>query len=81
MRAAMADSVVMCYGLRFSLGTDGALSDAALEPFELGSDPRMVAARRVGLKSYLGRVTSGGEYFLFVGTILGPFGLEGSSQG
>jgi hypothetical protein len=72
-----ADSVVVCYGLRYSLGLDGHLSDAALEALEQGSDPRLVAAKRAGLKSYYGRVTDAGEYFLLIGTILGTFGIEG----
>jgi hypothetical protein len=72
-----ADSVVVCHGLRYSLGSDGALSEATLGELEGGSDARIVAAKRVGLKSYYGRVTDGGEYFLFVGAMLGTFGLEG----
>jgi hypothetical protein len=71
-----ADAVVVCYGLRYSIGQDAALSDADLEPFERNTDHRVVAARRVGLQSYFGKVTDGGEYFLLVGTILGPYGVE-----
>jgi hypothetical protein len=56
-----ADSVVVCYGLRYSLGADGVLTDADLEPFERNTDHRIVTARRVGLRSHFGKVTDGGS--------------------
>ena len=76
-----ADSVVICYGLRYVLGVDAEVTDRDIKSFEEGTDDRMVAARRVGLRSHFGRVTDGGEYFLLVGTLLGPYGVEGSERG
>jgi hypothetical protein len=72
-----ADSVVVCYGLRYSIGLDEQLRDDALALFEEQTDPRMVAARKAGLRSYFGKVTDGGEYFLLIGTVIGTFGVEG----
>ena len=75
-----ADNVIVCYGVRYSLGLDGELDDEALVPYETLTDPRLVAARRVGLNYYLGKVTDGGEYFLLVGGIIGTFGAQGSLE-
>ena len=72
-----ADSMVVVYGLRYSLGLDGEVDDASLEPFETKEDPRIRAASRAGLETWFGKVADGGEYFLLVGTILGSFGAEG----
>lgn len=73
-----ADSVVAWYGVRYRLGS--ALSDEEIEPLEARSDPRIVAARRVGLQSRWGRTTDGGEYFLLVGTLLGVMGIENEAE-
>lgn len=75
-----ADSVGICYGLRYPLGVDAELSDEMLLPLEQGKDPRMIAAKRVGLGSWFGRDTDGGQYFLYVGTFLGFSGVEGKQQ-
>lgn len=75
-----ADAVVVCFGLRFSLGTEDELNEDALEAFERRTDARMVAARKAGLQTYFGKVTSGGEYFLLVGRTIGEFGAEGLDQ-
>jgi hypothetical protein len=72
-----ADSVVVCYGLRYSLGEEADLTEIDLEAIEEGTDPRIVAAHKVGLRSYFGRVTDGGEHFLILGTVLGNYGIEG----
>ena len=76
-----ADSVVLCYGLRFSLGSDSQLSNEELESLEDGTEARVAAARRVGLQSQFGRVTDGGEYFLLIGMLFGPFGIQGRERG
>jgi hypothetical protein len=75
-----ADRVVVCYGVRYSLGLDGALPDGLLTALEAGAESRLIAARRAGLKAYWGKVTDGGEYFLLIGTMLGSFGIEGSEH-
>ncbi len=71
-----ADAFVVCYGMRYSLGLDADISDEALAVFEEDRDPRMVAAAKAGLKTWWGKETDGGEYFLFVGAVLGHLGIE-----
>jgi hypothetical protein len=41
---------------------------------------RTIAARRVKLQAYSGRLTDGEPYFLLVGTRLGVFGAENESH-
>jgi hypothetical protein len=76
-----ADSFVVCYGIRYSLGLDADMSDEALAVFEEERDPRMLAAAKVGLKAWWDKETDGGEYVLFVGAMLGHLGIESAMNG
>src|SRR5947209_19965588 len=70
-----ASACIAFYGLRFDIRPD---EIAALES---RSDPRMVAARKAGLKHYWGNFGAPGEhYFLFVGYQLGTLGPENSPE-
>ena len=71
-----ADAFVVCYGIRYSLGRDADISDEQLAVFEEERDPRMLAAAKVGLKTWWDKETDGGEYVLFVGAMLGELGIE-----
>jgi hypothetical protein len=75
-----AYNVIVCYGVRYSLGQELAVPQPLLQALEAGTEPRVVAAKRVGLKAYWGKVTDGGEHFLLIGTILGTVGAEGAEH-
>jgi hypothetical protein len=66
-----ADVFYAFYGVRFDV-TD----EEELEAIEEGTDPRLKAARRAGLKVCLDRLTDGEPHFLFVGHELGAFGVQ-----
>src|SRR5687768_14667599 len=68
-----ADAFIVFYGLRYTL------SDGELDAAEQRTDHRVIAARRVKLQTYLGRLTDGEPHFLLVGTRLGVFGVENES--
>jgi hypothetical protein len=80
----MATSLVCSKG--FSMGADAfhvffgirqfVKSKAELEALENRTDPRLVAARKVRLKTYFGRLTDGEPYFLLIGHHLGTFGVN-----
>jgi hypothetical protein len=74
-----ADNVIVCYGIRYSLGADGSLPEELIESLEAGTESRLVAARSARLRAYWGRVTDGGEYFLLIGQVLGTFGVQGAA--
>lgn len=66
-----ADSCLVFYGLSFELSGDD------LEACELRKDPRIQAARSVGLHHYWGAFGIDREqYLLFVGLLIGTFGPE-----
>lgn len=70
-----ANACVVFYGLRFEILPD------EIEALEMRSDPRMMAARKAGLKHYWANFGSPGEhYFLFVGANLGILGPENSPE-
>ena len=67
----VADACIAFYGLRFEVRPD------ETEALEKRSDPRMLAARKVGLQHYWGNFDAPGErYLLFVGTHLATLGPE-----
>ena len=70
-----ASACLVFYGLRFEV------SSAEIEALEMRSDPRMLAARKAGLKHYWANFGSPAErYLLFVGANLGVLGPENSAE-
>ena len=70
-----ADACIAYYGLRYEVAPN------EIEALERRSDPRMVAAREVDLKSFWANFAAPDmRYFLFVGTELGVLGPEGQSE-
>src|SRR5262249_3364822 len=68
-----ADSFVAIYGIK--IGIDRADEDM-LNALDSRSDPRLKAARQVGLHTHWGRMTDGEDYFLYVGHRIGWLGVE-----
>lgn len=67
-----ADTCVAYIGVRYEIDL------AAIEGLETRRDPRQLAARKVGLKTYWGNFGGSAErYVLFVGTQLAVLGPEG----
>ena len=70
-----AESCIVFYGLRFEI------APGEIEGLETRADPRMVAARKAGLKTYWGNFRAPGDrYSLFVGALLGDMGPEGRAE-
>lgn len=70
-----ANGCVVFYGLRFEVW------DNEIEGLENRSDPRMLAARKAGLKHYWANFGASGErYMLFVGANIGVLGPENNSE-
>lgn len=70
-----SDTFIAYFGLRFELSSDEA------EAVELRSDPRVVSARKAGLKYYWGNFGGLKErYLLFVGEQIGILGDENSGE-
>ncbi len=70
-----ANACVVFYGLRFEVSPD------EIEGLELRSDPRMLVARKAGLKHYWANFGSPGErYLLFIGANLAVLGPENSFE-
>ncbi len=70
-----ASACVVFYGVRFEV------SPEEIEALELRSDPRMLAARKAGLKHYWASFGAPSErYLLFVGANLGILGPENSPE-
>jgi hypothetical protein len=65
-----ADTFIAFFGLRCPV------AHSEIDAVENNEDRRIVAARRARLQTYFGRLTDGEDYFLFIGTRLGVFGLE-----
>ena len=66
-----ADSCVVYYGLRYHVLLE------ELEALETRTDPRVVAARKVGLRAYFGNFAAPDERFLlFIGAQIGVLGLN-----
>jgi len=63
-----ADRFVAIYGVKTELHQDD------LETFE---ERWRVQARRVGLRTWSGRTTDGGPYYVVIGSVVGDFGIEG----
>lgn len=68
-----ADAFVAFYGIKIPLDPD---DEETLDACGAGTDPRCVAATRVGLQHHSGRMTDGDDYFLYLGIRLGWLGLE-----
>jgi hypothetical protein len=71
-----ADAWIAFYGLKFDVPCD----EESLAAVEEDRDPRCRAARAARLATYMGRLTDGAPHFLFIGTDLGTFGIEGASE-
>jgi hypothetical protein len=70
-----AGSCIVFYGLRFEIPS------GEIEALETRSDSRIVAARKVGLKTYWANFGSPAErYLLFVGAMVGDMGVEGQAD-
>ncbi len=70
-----ADTFIGFYGVRFELRS------GELESLEDKSDPRLVFARKHGLKSYWGNFGGSKEkWLLFIGARLGVFGVENERE-
>jgi len=65
-----ADTFIAFFGLRCSV------ANSEIDAVENNEDQRIVVAHRARLQTYFGRLTDGEDYFLFIGTRLGVFGLE-----
>ena len=70
-----ADAFIVFYGVRFDVGDADESESLAVK-----NDTRLALAKRGGLDTYIGRVTDGEPYFLFVGRRLGLFGVEGATS-
>lgn len=68
-----ADAFLAFYGIKLALDQD---DDEALDACGAATDPRCVTARRAGLQTDSGRMTSGEDCFLYIGQRLGWLGLE-----
>ena len=70
-----ANTCVVYFGLRFDVPAEG------IEAIETRSDPRIVAARKAGLKSYWGNFAAPEERnLLFVGAQIALMGPENQSE-
>jgi hypothetical protein len=69
-----SDSFIVYFGLRFEVASN------EIEGVELRSDPRIIAARKVGLKYYWGNFGEQGMELLFVGYQIGILGAENASS-
>ena len=70
-----ANACVVYFGLRFDVPADG------MEAIETRADPRIVVARKVGLKSYWGNFAAPDErYLLFIGAQVAVMGPENQSE-
>ena len=67
------DNFVVYLGIRYTLPPD-----TDVQPLETGSDPRLRAAKKERLKTWWGRLTDGGYYFVLIGAEVGRFGAEAS---
>jgi hypothetical protein len=72
-----ADSFIAFYGIK--IGIDPA-DEGTLDALESHSDPRLKAARQVGLHTHWGRMTDGKDYFLYVGYRIGWLGVENDAH-
>jgi hypothetical protein len=52
--------------------------NADTESLETGTDSRLRAAKKGHLKTWWGKLTDGGYYFVLIGAELGRFGAEAS---
>lgn len=67
----MADTTVVFCGIKFEVG------DEDLHELERKAHPMQVAARKLGIDCYLGKLApSSDKYFLFIGKLLGKLGVE-----
>ena len=70
-----ADACVTYYGIRYEVSAD------AITTLETRCDARVVAARKIGLKTYWGNFGAPGErYLLFIGAELGVLGPENHAE-
>jgi len=72
-----ADAVIAFYGIRLRVPHD---DEGAIAGLEARTDPRLVAARKVRLDSWWGRLTDGADYHLLIGKRLGVFGSENDAE-
>ena len=70
-----ADAFIAFYGIRSEIG-DADAADAIYDR----NDTRLASAKRAKLDTYIGRLTDGEPYFLFIGRRLGVFGVEGETS-
>jgi hypothetical protein len=70
------DTFIAYFGLRFEIRSE------EIESIELRSDPRVVAARKAGLKYYWGNFGGGLQerFLLFIGYQIGILGAENSQE-
>lgn len=69
------EAVVVFYGVRY------AVDDNNIELLESRSDPRLIAARKHGLKYYWGNFAGPqSRYLLFIGDKLGIVGIENDRE-
>ena len=72
-----ADSFISVYGVKIALDPG---DEDELDACGAQTDPRCLAAKRVGLESFSGRMTDGEDYFLFIGRRLAWLGIEHSQH-
>jgi hypothetical protein len=74
MEVMSTDACIVYFGLRYEMRED------EIEGVERRLDPRIVAARKVGLKHYWGNFGGVDEkYLLFIGSELGVLGPENAN--
>jgi len=68
-----ADSFIAVYGIKIALDPN---NEDEVDACDSRTDPRCLAARKVGLESFSGRMTDGEDYFLYIGKRIAWVGVE-----
>ena len=71
-----ADAFLVFYGIKISLDPK---DESLWEAIESEAEPRILAAQRAGLDTWVGRMTDGEDEFIYIGRNLGSLGDQYSS--
>ncbi len=71
-----ADAFLVFYGIKISLDPK---DESLWEAIESEAEPRILAAQRAGLDTWVGRMTDGEDEFIYIGRNLGSLGDQESS--
>lgn len=72
-----ADNFVGFYGIKIPLDAE---DEEEQEACATGVDARCIKAHAARLETYMGRMTNGEDYFVYIGTHLTSIGLEGDAH-